>query len=180
MILKGKGWNWKCERERERNGDVCSDWGNSAIPVLLLAMDKSAVMGWTVWEGKRPIKGDGKRVPFVEAGLVFVTSSVSYNYLSWPPPLYFWPLFLFGQFLNFRSALSLSLSLSHILFFISSLHPKLMYIYDMALGKKKCCDLAWIHKPFLPATNSQNGTEQMFRLSLNCPCNSFRNCFYIF
>ncbi|KAF9613667.1 hypothetical protein IFM89_009630 [Coptis chinensis] len=21
---------------------------------------------------------------------------------SWPPPLYFWPLFLFGQFLNFR------------------------------------------------------------------------------
>ncbi|XP_030968613.1 phosphatidyl-N-methylethanolamine N-methyltransferase [Quercus lobata] len=28
--------------------------------------------------------------------------SVSYNYLSWPPPLYFWPLFLFGQFLNFR------------------------------------------------------------------------------
>ncbi|CAN1190753.1 Phosphatidyl-N-methylethanolamine N-methyltransferase [Linum perenne] len=25
--------------------------------------------------------------------------------LSWPP-LYFWPLFVFGQFLNFRSALS--------------------------------------------------------------------------
>ena len=49
MIFKGKGWNWKCERERERererNGDVCSDWGNSALPVLLLAMDKFAVMG---------------------------------------------------------------------------------------------------------------------------------------
>nr|POF24150.1 phosphatidyl-n-methylethanolamine n-methyltransferase [Quercus suber] len=28
--------------------------------------------------------------------------SVSYSYLSWPPPLYFWPLFLFGQFLNLR------------------------------------------------------------------------------
>ena len=23
--------------------------------------------------------------------------------LSWPPPLFFWPLFGFGQFLNFRS-----------------------------------------------------------------------------
>ncbi|KAI3982162.1 hypothetical protein MKX01_019068 [Papaver californicum] len=22
--------------------------------------------------------------------------------LSWPPPFYFWPLFIFGQFLNFR------------------------------------------------------------------------------
>ncbi|KAL7162139.1 hypothetical protein ACSBR2_042587 [Camellia fascicularis] len=28
--------------------------------------------------------------------LFFVSS------LSWPPPFYFWPLFLFGQFLNFR------------------------------------------------------------------------------
>lgn len=27
----------------------------------------------------------------------------SVSTLSWPPPLYFWPLFLFGQFLNFRS-----------------------------------------------------------------------------
>lgn len=26
----------------------------------------------------------------------------SVSNLSWPPPLYFWPLFLFGQFLNFR------------------------------------------------------------------------------
>lgn len=26
--------------------------------------------------------------------------------LSWPPPLYFWPLMAFGQFLNFRSPIS--------------------------------------------------------------------------
>lgn len=26
----------------------------------------------------------------------------SMSTLSWPPPLYFWPLFLLGQFLNFR------------------------------------------------------------------------------
>ncbi|KAL1812678.1 hypothetical protein DCAR_0624922 [Daucus carota subsp. sativus] len=26
----------------------------------------------------------------------------SVSTLSWPPPLYFWPLFFFGQFLNFR------------------------------------------------------------------------------
>lgn len=30
-------------------------------------------------------------------------SLFSVSSLSWPPPLYFWPLFLFGQFLNFRS-----------------------------------------------------------------------------
>jgi methylene-fatty-acyl-phospholipid synthase len=30
-------------------------------------------------------------------------SLFSVSPLSWPPPLYFWPLFGFGQFLNFRS-----------------------------------------------------------------------------
>ena len=30
-------------------------------------------------------------------------SLFSVSTLSWPPPLYFWPLFGFGQFLNFRS-----------------------------------------------------------------------------
>ncbi|XP_031283417.1 phosphatidyl-N-methylethanolamine N-methyltransferase isoform X2 [Pistacia vera] len=29
-------------------------------------------------------------------------SLYSVSSLSWPPPLYFYPLFLFGQFLNFR------------------------------------------------------------------------------
>ncbi|KAF8407269.1 hypothetical protein HHK36_006396 [Tetracentron sinense] len=29
-------------------------------------------------------------------------SLFSVSTLSWPPPLYFWPLFFFGQFLNFR------------------------------------------------------------------------------
>lgn len=29
-------------------------------------------------------------------------SLYSVSSLSWPPPLYFWPLFAFGQFLNFR------------------------------------------------------------------------------
>lgn len=30
-------------------------------------------------------------------------SLYSVSSLSWPPPLYFYPLFLFGQLLNFRS-----------------------------------------------------------------------------
>ncbi|XAR50468.1 Phosphatidyl-N-methylethanolamine N-methyltransferase [Bertholletia excelsa] len=34
--------------------------------------------------------------------LVQFLSLFSVSSLSWPPPLYFWPLFLFGQFLNFR------------------------------------------------------------------------------
>ncbi|PWA88150.1 phospholipid N-methyltransferase [Artemisia annua] len=29
-------------------------------------------------------------------------SLFSVSTLSWPPPFYFWPLFFFGQFLNFR------------------------------------------------------------------------------
>lgn len=29
-------------------------------------------------------------------------SLYSVSTLSWPPPFYFWPLFIFGQFLNFR------------------------------------------------------------------------------
>ena len=109
---------WERERERERNGDVCSDWGNSAIPVLLLAMDKSAVMGWTVWEGKRPIKGDGKRVPFAEAGSVFVTflSVLQLSLLASSSlllaSLSLWPVSQLQV-----CSLSLSLSLSNILFF---------------------------------------------------------------
>ena len=35
--------------------------------------------------------------------LVQFISLFSVSTLSWPPPLYFWPLFGFGQFLNFRS-----------------------------------------------------------------------------
>ncbi|KAK4410658.1 Phosphatidyl-N-methylethanolamine N-methyltransferase [Sesamum angolense] len=35
--------------------------------------------------------------------LVQFIALFSVSTLSWPPPLYFWPLFLFGQFLNFRS-----------------------------------------------------------------------------
>ncbi|KAE7997230.1 hypothetical protein FH972_001880 [Carpinus fangiana] len=34
--------------------------------------------------------------------VVQVVSLFSVSSLSWPPPLYFWPLLSFGQFLNFR------------------------------------------------------------------------------
>ncbi|GKV26962.1 hypothetical protein SLEP1_g36171 [Rubroshorea leprosula] len=34
--------------------------------------------------------------------LVQFISLFSVSSLSWPPPLYFWPLIAFGQFLNFR------------------------------------------------------------------------------
>ncbi|XP_059458929.1 phosphatidyl-N-methylethanolamine N-methyltransferase [Corylus avellana] len=34
--------------------------------------------------------------------LVQLVSLFSVSSLSWPPPLYFWPLLAFGQFLNFR------------------------------------------------------------------------------
>lgn len=34
--------------------------------------------------------------------LIQFLSIFSVSTLSWPPPFYFWPLFLFGQFLNFR------------------------------------------------------------------------------
>ncbi|KAG2729475.1 hypothetical protein I3843_01G246800 [Carya illinoinensis] len=34
--------------------------------------------------------------------LVQLVSLFSVSSLSWPPPLYFWPLLTFGQFLNFR------------------------------------------------------------------------------
>ncbi|XP_052182456.1 phosphatidyl-N-methylethanolamine N-methyltransferase isoform X6 [Diospyros lotus] len=34
--------------------------------------------------------------------LLQFVSLFSVSSFSWPPPLYFWPLFLFGQFLNFR------------------------------------------------------------------------------
>ncbi|GFQ05313.1 phosphatidyl-n-methylethanolamine n-methyltransferase [Phtheirospermum japonicum] len=34
--------------------------------------------------------------------IVQFVSLFSVATLSWPPPFYFWPLFLFGQFLNFR------------------------------------------------------------------------------
>ncbi|KAA0037706.1 phosphatidyl-N-methylethanolamine N-methyltransferase [Cucumis melo var. makuwa] len=44
-------------------------------------------------------------------------SIIHVSSFSWPPPLYFWPLMAFGQFLNFRS---LSLSLSDVLKFASS------------------------------------------------------------
>lgn len=31
--------------------------------------------------------------------------------LSWPPPLYFWPLMAFGQFLNFRSPIEIEIEI---------------------------------------------------------------------
>ncbi|XP_042001721.1 phosphatidyl-N-methylethanolamine N-methyltransferase-like [Salvia splendens] len=34
--------------------------------------------------------------------IVQFVSLFSVSDLHWPPPFYFWPLFLFGQFLNFR------------------------------------------------------------------------------
>ncbi|PIA48194.1 hypothetical protein AQUCO_01400638v1 [Aquilegia coerulea] len=34
--------------------------------------------------------------------LIQFISLFSVSSLSWPPPFYFWPLFFFGQFLNFR------------------------------------------------------------------------------
>ncbi|KAK9101768.1 hypothetical protein Sjap_019022 [Stephania japonica] len=34
--------------------------------------------------------------------LIQFVSLLSVSTLSWPPPLYFYPLFIFGQFLNFR------------------------------------------------------------------------------
>lgn len=34
--------------------------------------------------------------------LIQVISLYSVSTISWPPPLYFWPLIAFGQFLNFR------------------------------------------------------------------------------
>ncbi|KAJ4950682.1 hypothetical protein NE237_027514 [Protea cynaroides] len=34
--------------------------------------------------------------------LLQILSLISVASFSWPPPLYFWPLFVFGQFLNFR------------------------------------------------------------------------------
>ncbi|CDO98231.1 unnamed protein product [Coffea canephora] len=34
--------------------------------------------------------------------LVQFASLLAVSTLSWPPPFYFWPLFIFGQFLNFR------------------------------------------------------------------------------
>ncbi|PPD70147.1 hypothetical protein GOBAR_DD32974 [Gossypium barbadense] len=36
--------------------------------------------------------------------LIQFVSLFSVSSFSWPPPLYFWPLFAFGQFLNFRMA----------------------------------------------------------------------------
>ncbi|GAB2293669.1 hypothetical protein Dimus_027882 [Dionaea muscipula] len=41
------------------------------------------------------------RVSYLLKVLQFA-SFFSVSSLSWPPPLYFWPLALFGQFLNFR------------------------------------------------------------------------------
>ena len=181
MILKGKGGTGNV-REREREmGMFVATGVIVSFPFYFWLWTNSQSWVELCGKGRDPSKVMANVSHLLKLVQFLSLFSVSYNYLSWPPPLYFWPLFPFGQFLNFRSALFLSLSLSLIFcFFISSLHPKLMYIYDMALGKKKCCDLAWIHKPFLPTTNSQNGSEQMFGLSLNCPCNSFRNCFYIF
>ncbi|XP_043693872.1 phosphatidyl-N-methylethanolamine N-methyltransferase isoform X1 [Telopea speciosissima] len=34
--------------------------------------------------------------------LLQLLSLISVASISWPPPLYFWPLFILGQFLNFR------------------------------------------------------------------------------
>lgn len=44
-------------------------------------------------------------------------SLFSVSTLSWPPPFYFWPLFIFGQFLNFRFFLNLPHFLLFFFFF---------------------------------------------------------------
>ncbi|KAL2936592.1 Phosphatidyl-N-methylethanolamine N-methyltransferase [Bienertia sinuspersici] len=45
-----------------------------------------------------------KFMAYVSHFLKFIQflSLFSVSSLSWPPPFYFWPLFIFGQFLNFR------------------------------------------------------------------------------
>lgn len=51
--------------------------------------------------GRDPCKVMAMASHFIK--LIQFISLLSVSTLSWPPPLYFWPLFIFGQFLNFRS-----------------------------------------------------------------------------
>ena len=120
MILKGKGWNWKCEREREREMGMFAATGVIApFPFYFWLWTNPQSWVELCGKGRDPSKVMANVSHLLKLVQFLSLFSVSYNYLSWPPPLYFWPLFLFGQFLNFRSALSLSLSLSlsNILFF---------------------------------------------------------------
>ncbi|KAK6912314.1 Phospholipid methyltransferase [Dillenia turbinata] len=50
--------------------------------------------------GRDPSKAMAQISHFLK--LIQFVSLFSVSSLSWPPPFYFWPLFLFGQFLNFR------------------------------------------------------------------------------
>ncbi|KAI5595829.1 hypothetical protein BDE02_03G165700 [Populus trichocarpa] len=57
---------------------------------------------WVILCGK--YKDPSKVMDYVSHFLKLLQfiSLFSVSTLSWPPPLYFWPLFGFGQFLNFR------------------------------------------------------------------------------
>jgi len=55
--------------------------------------------------GREPSKVMAHVAHFLK--LVQFISLFSVSSFHWPPPFYFWPLFAFGQFLNFRSSLSL-------------------------------------------------------------------------
>lgn len=48
--------------------------------------------------------------------LVQFISLYSVSTLSWPPPFYFWPLFIAGQFLNFRSVKQTPISLYSLIY----------------------------------------------------------------
>lgn len=48
--------------------------------------------------------------------IVQFVSLFSVSDIHWPPPFYFWPLFLFGQFLNFRFAANFPLHAMCLLF----------------------------------------------------------------
>lgn len=67
---------------------------------------------WWLWTNPQSwvnLCGQGKDPSTVMARVSHVLKAAqllslfSVASLSWPPPLYFWPLMAFGQFLNFRS-----------------------------------------------------------------------------
>lgn len=69
------------------NGVAGSHWGAGAIPVLLLAVEKSAVMGQSLWERKGTIKGDGTRLAFLEAGAVHLSLFCVFSLMASAPLL---------------------------------------------------------------------------------------------
>ncbi|KAG6410682.1 hypothetical protein SASPL_128747 [Salvia splendens] len=64
--------------------------------------------------------------------IVQFVSLFSVSDLHWPPPFYFWPLFLFGQFLNFSSLLSYSVSPSQQPFdFYACRQAMVVWVYQL-------------------------------------------------